>query len=65
MGGRRLQPARLVVLFGRLVGRGKGSGAPVEQPYVGVFEFRGDRISRYRVYLDRAEGLRAVGLAQD
>ena len=53
-----------VLLFGTLRGRGKGSGAPVEQPYVGIFDFRGDRICRYTVYLDHAEGLRAAGLSE-
>lgn len=53
-----------VLLLGKLKGRGKGSGAPVEQPYVGIFDFRGDRICRYTVYLDHAEGLRAAGLSE-
>jgi ketosteroid isomerase-like protein len=52
-----------VLLLGRLRGRGKASGVPVDQPYVGIFDFRGDRIWRYRVYLDRAEGLGA-GLSE-
>ena len=53
-----------VLVLGRLQGRGKGSGAPVDQPYAGIFDFRGDRIWRYRVYLDLAEGLRAAGLSE-
>jgi ketosteroid isomerase-like protein len=53
-----------VLLLGRLKGRGKGSGAPVEQPYVSIMDFRGDRIWRIRVYLDRAEGLSAAGLSE-
>jgi uncharacterized protein len=53
-----------VLVLGRLKGRGKGSGAPVDQPYAGIFDFRGDRIWRYRVYFDRAEGLRAAGLSE-
>jgi ketosteroid isomerase-like protein len=53
-----------VLVLGRLKGRGKGSGAPVDQPFAGIFDFRGDRIWRYRVYLDRAEGLRAAGLSE-
>jgi ketosteroid isomerase-like protein len=53
-----------VLVLGRLQGRGKGSGAPVDQPYVGIFDFRGDRIWRYRVYLDHAEGLLAAGLSE-
>lgn len=53
-----------VVVFGRLVGRGKGSGAEVEARVVGINDFRGERIWRVRVYLDRAEGLRAAGLPE-
>jgi ketosteroid isomerase-like protein len=54
----------LVLVFGRLRGRGKASGAPVDTPTVNIFDFRGDRIWRSRVYLDRAEGLRAAGLSE-
>jgi ketosteroid isomerase-like protein len=53
-----------VLMLGRFRGRGKGSGAPVDQPYAAIFDFRGDRIWRNRVYLDRAEGLRAAGLSE-
>jgi hypothetical protein len=42
------------------MGRGKGSGAPFDQPYAGIFDFRGGRIWRYCRYLDRAERLRAA-----
>ncbi len=52
-----------VLVLGRVKGRGKGSGAPVDAPYAGILDFRGDRIWRHRVYLDRAEGLRAAGLS--
>ena len=55
--------ARVVVL-GRIVGRGKGSSAPVEESFANVLDFRGDRIWRARVYLDHAEGLRAAGLSE-
>ena len=51
-----------VLVLGRLKGRGKGSGAPVDMPYAGILDFRGERIWRHRVYIDRAEGLRAAGL---
>jgi ketosteroid isomerase-like protein len=54
----------LVFVLGRLKGRGKGSGAPVDQQYAGIYDFRGDRVWRYRVYFDRAEGLRAAGLSE-
>lgn len=53
-----------VFVLGRLEARGKGSGVPVDTRYAGIFDFRGDRIWRYRVYLDRAEGLRAAGLSE-
>ena len=53
-----------VLVLGRLKGRGKGSGVPVDQPYVGILDFRDDRIWRHRVYLDRAEALRAAGLSE-
>ena len=53
-----------VLSLGRIKGRGKGSGAPVDQPFAAILDFRGDRIWRSRVYLDRAEGLRAAGLSE-
>jgi ketosteroid isomerase-like protein len=53
-----------VLVLGRLRGRGKASGAPVDQPYITVLDFRGDRICRGQVYFDRAEGLRAAGLSE-
>src|SRR2546429_6727162 len=43
-----------VLVLGRLKGRGKGSGAPVDTPYAGILDFRGDRIWRHRVYIDGA-----------
>ncbi|HME04466.1 MAG TPA: nuclear transport factor 2 family protein [Solirubrobacteraceae bacterium] len=53
-----------VLVLGRMKGRGKGSGVPVESPYATILDFRGDRIWRSRVYLDRAEGLRVAGLPE-
>jgi ketosteroid isomerase-like protein len=53
-----------VLVLGRMKGRGKGSGVPVDSPYVTILDFRGDRIWRSRVYLDRAEGLRVAGLPE-
>jgi uncharacterized protein len=53
-----------VFSLGRLKGRGKGSRAPVEQPYATIVDFRGERISRVRAYFDRADGLRAAGLSE-
>ena len=53
-----------VVVLGRLQGRGKGSGVPVDQPFATVFDFRGERVWRARVYLDQDEGLRVAGLPE-
>ena len=53
-----------VLVLGRIKGRGKGSGAPVDAPQAMILDFRADRIWRSRVYLDRAEGLRAAGLSE-
>jgi len=56
--------ADLVVLLGRLEGRGKSSGVPVDASLGMVFDFRGTTISRIRGYLDHAEALRAAGLPE-
>ena len=54
----------LVVMLGRLEGRGKSSGVPVEAALGMVFDFRDGAISRIRGYLDHAEALRAAGLVE-
>jgi ketosteroid isomerase-like protein len=53
-----------VLVIGRLKGRGKGSGAPVDTVCLTVLDFRGDRVSRARVFLEWAEGLQAAGLSE-
>lgn len=53
-----------VLVIGRLKGRGKGSGAPVDTVCLTVLDFRGDRVWRARVFLDRAEGLRAAEFSE-
>ena len=54
----------LVVMLGRLEGRGMGSGVPVDASLGMVFDFRGGAVSRIRGYLDHAEALRAAGLSE-
>jgi uncharacterized protein len=44
--------------------RGEASGVAVELPTTAVHQFRDGRIVRDRVYLDRAEALKAVGLSE-
>src|SRR5277367_2029496 len=54
----------LVVMLGRLSGRGKNSGVPVDAALGMVFDFRGGAIARIRGYLDHDETMRAAGLAE-
>jgi ketosteroid isomerase-like protein len=53
-----------VLGLGRLDGRGRGSGTPVDAPFRAVFDFRDGKISRARSYLDHGEALRAAGLSE-
>ena len=54
-----------VVVIGRLVGRGKSSGANVEQPIAGIWTLREGRIVRGEIgYTDRGEALEAAGLKE-
>ena len=53
-----------VLVLGRQVGRGKGSGARVDAPLAVILDFRDDRIWRFRAYFDRAEGLRVAGVSE-
>ena len=54
----------LVVMLGRLEGRGVGSGVPVDSSLGMVFDFQGGMISRIRGYLDHDEALEAAGLSE-
>jgi ketosteroid isomerase-like protein len=51
-----------VLVLGRAEARGRGSGVELVAPVALVLEFRSNRISRARAYLDHAEALRAAGL---
>src|SRR4051812_26327551 len=53
-----------IVVFFRLSGRAKASGAPVAFPLAHVFRFRGDLIDRWHTYPDRRDALKAVGLEE-
>ena len=55
--------ADLVIMLGRLEGRGKGSGVPVDASLGMVFDFRAGAIARIRGFLDHNEALRAAGLS--
>jgi ketosteroid isomerase-like protein len=54
----------LVLVLGRLEGRGRGGGVPVDSPVGAVWDLRGGRIWRLRAYLDQGEALRTAGLSE-
>jgi ketosteroid isomerase-like protein len=53
-----------VFLWVRFSGHGGGSGAPVEMELAHVLTMRDGRAARIAEYSDRAEALRAAGLAE-
>ena len=54
-----------VVVIGRLVGKGKGSGVEVGQPNATVLTIRDGLLIRYETgYTNRREALEAVGLSE-
>jgi ketosteroid isomerase-like protein len=54
-----------VVVIGRLVGKGKGSGVEIDQPDHQILTVREGRIVRLAYgYTDRAEVLEAAGLRE-
>jgi ketosteroid isomerase-like protein len=54
----------VVVALGRLEGRGRGGGVPVDAPVGAVWDLRDGKIWRLRAYLDRAAALAAAGLSE-
>jgi ketosteroid isomerase-like protein len=53
-----------VLFIGRLHGRGRGSGVPVDTALDILLDFRGGKVSRQRSFLDHGEALRAAGLSE-
>ena len=53
-----------VVAVLRLVGKGRGSGVPVDQRDIHVVKVRDGRAVRVTMYRDRAEALEAAGLSE-
>jgi ketosteroid isomerase-like protein len=54
-----------VVVIGRLVGKGKGSGVEVEQPLAQIITVHDGRVVRWEIgYTHRREALEAVGLSE-
>jgi ketosteroid isomerase-like protein len=53
-----------VLVIGRVVARGKGSGAPVLQPFFSAVTVRNGKIARFEDHTERAEALDAAGLRE-
>jgi ketosteroid isomerase-like protein len=53
-----------VIILGRVHARGRASSVQIDGPWACLFDFRGQKISRIRVFLDHAEARRAAGLAE-
>jgi ketosteroid isomerase-like protein len=53
-----------VVVTGRMVGKGRGSGVEVERDFAGIWTVRDGRIVRWEICTNRAEALDAVGLSE-
>jgi ketosteroid isomerase-like protein len=53
-----------VLALGRIRGRGRGSGAVIDARGAWLAHFRDGSVTNFRTYPDRAEALKAVGLAE-
>ena len=53
-----------VLLLGRTEGRGRASGVEVNAPIGIAYDFRGQKVSRCRAFLDHADALKAVAPAE-
>ena len=50
-----------MLVLGRLAGRGRGGGVPVDSPVGAVWDLRGGAIWRMRAYLDQDEAANVAG----
>lgn len=50
-----------VLVLGRLEGRGRGGGVPVDSPVGAVWDLRDGKIWRLRAYLDHAKAISVAG----
>jgi ketosteroid isomerase-like protein len=53
-----------VVVFGRVVAKGRSSGVPIELPIAHVWTLREGKLWRLRIYPTKADALNALGLAE-
>ena len=57
-------PGGEVLVFIRARGRGRASGAEMDNRIAWVLTYRGDKVARLVIYEERAEALEAVGLSE-
>lgn len=60
-----LQVGRNVVVYGAILGRGRGSGMDLELPIGWVMRVREDRVDYLRAYTDRDDALKAAQAAAE
>ncbi len=53
-----------ILYLGRVVGRGRSSGVPVDTPLGALTDYRDGKCRSLRNFLDHAEALRAAGLSE-
>ena len=53
-----------VLLIGRVMAEGKGSGTPIDQPLFTVVTVRDGKVARIEDHTERAKGLEAAGLRE-
>jgi ketosteroid isomerase-like protein len=53
-----------VMVVGRVIARGKGSGAPIRQPLFTAVTVQDGKVARIEDHTDRASGLQAAGLTE-
>jgi ketosteroid isomerase-like protein len=53
-----------VVIVFRQRGTGRGSGVQIERDFFAVYDLRGSKVVRYRMYESREEALDAAGLSE-
>jgi hypothetical protein len=54
-----------VLVLGRLEGRGRGGGVPVDSPVGAVWDLRSGKISRLRAYLDHDKAIEVANQPAD
>lgn len=59
-----IEEGDVLVVVGKVHGRGRGSGIEFDQPISWVARFRGDKLFRVSTYVDRDEALAAAGMSK-